>query len=347
MQPTVGVDAPGDMVVFGSESPYDGDPMVRAFDPESGETQWTATGPGEPSSPVAADDDYAYIFSKTGTVFALDHQTGDHVWEASIPRVNLADLGVVQFAPVLVDDLVAVPVSGTEDDVVDRVVGFTRSEGTETFSTELPASIAGAPASDPSGVIVPLLDGTLLRVDTDGAETWNIDLGGPMSDISVANGTAYVGCATESVFAIDIETGELRWESEIENTVMTRPLVADGRVFVGGIDYYLYAFDVASGERLWRTETPNAITSGPTMVDGKLVTLSGGNRRPRGPTGTVPFSPTVFSVHDVDGTRTNDYRFEGYLDGGQPKWAAAVGDNIYIGQEWQLAQITTEVLDAE
>jgi len=180
IEPTVGVDAPGDMVIFGAKSPYDGDPLVSAFDLESGETQWMTTGPGEPSSPVAVDDDKVYVFSKTGPVFALDHQTGDQLWEASIPRVNLADLGVVQFAPVLVDDLVVVPVSGTEDDVVDRLVGFRRSDGTETFSIELPASIVGAPASDPSGVIVPLLDGTLRRVDTDGDETWNRDLGGPI-----------------------------------------------------------------------------------------------------------------------------------------------------------------------
>ncbi|RDI69921.1 outer membrane protein assembly factor BamB family protein [Halopelagius longus] len=343
---SVGVRTADETVVFGSRSPFSSDPMLSAIDTTTGETRWTVSGPSERCSPVATGDDHAYILSKTGAVFAVDHWTGERVWEASIRAVNRADPGVVQFAPVVVGESVVVPVSGTENDVPDRLVGFARSDGSRRFSVDFPASIAGAPAGDDRGVVVPLLDGTLRRVATDGAETWRLDRGAPMSDVATDGDAAYVGSAAESVSAVDLATGETRWTSDIENTVFTRPLVTDGRVFVGAADYYLYAFDAATGERLWRRETPNAITTGPTVVDETLVTLSGGDVRVRGSSGTVPFAPTVLSVHGIDGTQFDEWRFEGYLDGGQLGWVAAIGDGVYVGQEWQVARLAPEVLDA-
>lgn len=343
---TVGVRPTEGTVVFTSRSPFSDDPMVSAVDGDSGETMWSVSGPDERCSPAVTDGSRVYAFSKTGTAFAFEQGTGALVWEASIPAVNRADPGVVQFAPVVADETVAVPVSGTEDDVPDRLVGFTRSDGTERFSVALPASLAGAPASDEGGVVVPLLDGTLRRVASDGTEAWRLDVGAAMSDVAVDGDTVYVGSATESVLAIDAASGETRWTADLENTAFTRPLVAHGRVFVGAADYYLYAFDAASGEQSWRTETPNAITHGPTMAGGKLVTLSGGDVRVRGASGTVPYSPTVLSVHDTDGTRVTEQRFEGYLNGGQLGWAAAIGDGVYLAQEWQVARLDSEVLDA-
>ncbi|MDS0297229.1 PQQ-binding-like beta-propeller repeat protein [Halogeometricum sp. S1BR25-6] len=345
---TTGIRPIEGVVVFASRSPFSNDPMLSAVDADVGETTWSVSGPDERCSPAATDGRRVYVFSKTGAVFAFEHETGAPVWEASIPAVNRADPGVVQFAPVVAGETVVVPVSGTEDDVPDRLVGFARSDGAERFSVDLPASLAGAPASHGEGVVFALLDGTLRRVGTDGTgiDAWRLDVGAAMSDVAVDDGTVYVGSATESVLAVDVATGEIRWRADLENTVFTRPLVADGRVFVGAADYYLYAFDADSGERRWRTETPNAVTAGPTTVDGKLVTLSGGDARVRGASGTVPFAPTVLSVHDTDGTQITEQRFEGYQSGGQLSWAAAIGEGVYLGQEWQVARLAPEVLDA-
>lgn len=164
---------------------------------------------------------------------------------------------------------------------------------------------------------------------------------------AVAGDTVFVGSATEELLALDAATGEVRWRAPLQNTVFSRPLVADGRVYVGGADYFLYAFDAASGTRLWRDELAAPVTRGPTRVDDRLVTVVGSDILVRGHSGTVPFDPTALYVHATDGTLVDEQLFERTPDGGRVNWAVAVGGGVYVGQEWQLARLAPEVLDAE
>lgn len=343
--PTPAVRPGGGPLVVGSRSPFSDDPVMTGVDPDTGEEQWTVTGGKGRGSPVSSDDRFAYAFSKAEEAFAVDYRTGEVAWEVAVGGIDRADPGVVQFAPVPVGDSVVLPVSGVEDDVTDRLVALGVADGERRASRDLPASLSGAPAGDGEGVVAPLLDGTLRRVTLDGTEQWRVDVGASMSSVTVADGTAYVGSATEQLLAFDAETGERKWSAPLENTVFTRPLVADGRVFVGAADYYLYGFDAATGKRRWRTETDNAVTSGPVLADGKLVTLVGTDVRERGTSGTAPFSPTVMYVHRTDGTLVDEYRFEGYSSGGEVAWVTAVGDAVYLGQAWRLVRLAGEVLD--
>lgn len=334
-------------LLVAARSPFADEPVLSGRDPETGEELWSITGEKGRKSPIGVDERLAYVFTKAGELFAVDYGRGEVEWTTSIRPVDEADPGVVQFAPLRVGDRVVVPVSGTEDDVPDRLEGYDRDAGEHRFDREFESSISGAPAADGTAAIVPLLDGTVRRIGADGTEEWRVDVGVPLSDVTVADGTAYAGSPAEELLAFDAATGDPRWRGPLENTLLTRPLVAADRVFVGGADYYLSAFDRASGRRLWRAETPNAVTSGPTRIEDRLVCLSGGATRHRGPSGTVPFSPTALSVHDPEGKRVGEYRFEGYLEGGSVTWAAATTDGVYLGQEWQLARLDREVLDAE
>ncbi|WP_459193194.1 outer membrane protein assembly factor BamB family protein [Halosimplex sp. J119] len=337
----------GGPLLVGSQSPFDDDPVVTGRDPETGDELWAVTGRKGRKSPIGFDDTFAYAFTRAEEVFAVDYRNGQIAWRVPIAPVDDADPGVVQFAPLPVGERVVVPVSGTGDDIPDRLEAFDRATGDHLFDYGLPSSIAGTPATDGTCVILGLLDGTLRRIAADGTEDWRVDLGAAVADVTVAGGTAYVGSPTEQLLAIDVETGDERWRGALENTLLTRPLVVDDRVFVGGADYYLAAFDRASGTRQWRAELASAVTAGPTLVGDRLVTLVGGTNENRGPGGEVSFSPTGLYVHDTEGEQISAYRFEGYLDGGSVKWAAAAGDGVYLGQEWQLARLGGEVLDAE
>lgn len=334
-------------LLVSSRSPFDDDPVLTGRDPGTGDELWSVTGAKGRKSPIGIDDDFAYVFTKAEEAFAVDYRSGEVEWKVSIEPVDEADPGVVQYAPIPVGDRVVVPVSGTEDDVPDRFEVFDRPTGEHLFDHGLATSIAGAPATDGTGVLVPLLDGTLRRITADGTEDWRVDVSHPLSDVTIADGTAYVGSPTEHLLAIDVATGEEQWRGPLENTLLTRPLVVDDRVFVGGADYYLAAFDRANGERRWRTELDNAVTMGPTVVGDRLVTLAGGASQHRGASGTVPFSPTVLYVHDTGGEQIGQYRFEGYVDGGSVAWAVATEAGVYLGQDWQLARLDEEVLDAE
>ncbi|RDZ62468.1 hypothetical protein C5B90_14925 [Haloferax sp. Atlit-12N] len=340
-------------LLVGTGSPFHADPMVSALDPETGEERWAVTGRKGYRSPLGVDDQYAYLFSKAGRATAVDYEAGERAWNIGLTGVGSADPGVVQYPPVVADDTVVFPISGTENDVVDRLLGLSREEGDRRFRAELPASLAGAPAfvsagdSSDAGVVAPVLDGTLRRFATDGSESWRVDVGPSPSSVTVAGDTVFVGSATEELLALDAATGEIRWRASLRNTVFARPLVSDGRVYVGGADYFLYAFDAETGTRLWRRELAGPVTCGPTRVGDRLVTVVGSDILVRGHSGTVPFDPTVLYVHATDGTLLGDYRFEGYHDGGTVNWAVAAGDGVYVGQEWQLARLDPEVLDAE
>jgi outer membrane protein assembly factor BamB len=337
------VSPPGsDVLVVGSASPFDDDPLLTGLDPETGDVEWEFTGPENEGSPVGADGRFVYVLSKRAeTVLAVGHG-GKPGWFADVAPVDEPDPGVVEFAPVPVGGTVVVPVSGTEDDVPDRLVGLDRVDGTGRFVHELPASLSAAPAGAEGGVLVPLLDGTLRRVDIDGGERWTRRVGAAMGPPTVENGVAYLGSARERLHAIDAGTGTERWAAPLENTVFSRPLVGEA-VYVGGADFYVTAVG-RDGERRWRAELPTAVTHGPGRVGDRLVTLAGGNRRVRGPSGEVPFSPTVLGVHDTDGTTVRTERFEGIHDGGEVVWTAVAGEAAYLGQERRVVRLAPEVL---
>lgn len=325
--------------------PFRDEPIVAGLDPATGETQWDVTvGKGE-RSPIAVADDTAYAFSKAETLVAVDATAGEVVWQRPFAPVDEADPGVVEFAPVPLGDRLVVPVSGTEDDVPDRLVGVARSDGETLFTHSLDASLSGAPAATADGVVVPLVDGRVAFVDRVGERRWSRDVGGPASAVGAAGGTAYLGVATEELLALEAGDGAFQWEVPLANTVFARPLVTADRVFVGGADYTLRAFDRETGETRWRDDLANAVTHGPLAVGDRLVTLVGGDRRVRGGSGTVPFTPTMLYVHERDGSRVRAVRFDGQsFDGGSVEWLGTAGETAYLGQTFGLTRLAPEAI---
>lgn len=333
-------------LVAGSHSPFSDRPLVAGLDRQTGEADWTVTVAKGEKSPIGVGRGRAYAISKAETMVAVDAATGERVWQRPLAPLDAADPGVVEFAPIPMGDRIVVPISGTEDDVPDRVVGVARADGATLFTHDLAASLSGAPGATAEGVVVPLLDGRVRLLDRTGTVRWTRAVDAALSAVGAADGTAYLGAATEDLLALEVATGEVAWRGALANTVFARPLVADDRVYVGGADYVLRAFDPASGQQLWRDELANAVTHGPFRVADRLVTLVGGQRRIRGRSGTIPFSPTVLYVHELDGTRVRTVQLDGrpFGDGGGVEWAQAAGDTIYLGQTFGLTRVAPEAI---
>jgi outer membrane protein assembly factor BamB len=342
---SVAVTAAGQLVA-GSHSPFRDRPIVAGLDSQTGETTWAVTTSKGRKSPVAVADGWAYAASDAGKIVAVDAAAGESVWRHELDPFDEADPGVVEFAPVPLGDRVAVPTSGVEDDVPDRVICVARADGERLFTYDLPASLSGAPGALSDGVVAPLLDGRVVSLDREGSVRWTRQVGAALSAVGAADGTVYLGAATEELLALDAATGAVEWRRSLENTVFTRPLVTDDRVYVGGADYSLRAFDAASGEQLWRDDLGTAVTHGPMRVGDRLVTLVGGRREVRGPSGTIPFRPTTLYVHDRDGTRRRAVRFddEQRFEGGGVEWMGAAGDTVYLGQTFGLTRVAPEAI---
>lgn len=333
-----------DTLVVGDGGPFPDDPLVAGFDPATGERLWeVTTGKGE-KSPVTADENRAYAYSKAGELLAVDHAAGETDWRQSVTPVDDADPGVTEFAPLRSGDQVLVPISGTEDDVPDRLLGFS-TDGDPAFTQSFDRSLSGAPAAARGGAVVPLLDGRLVRVEADGTRAWTQTLDGSLSAVTVADGMVYVGSATEDLLALSLTDGSVQWRTPLSNTVFTRPLVAEGTVYVGGADYRLRAVDAETGIQRWQRELSNAVTHGPFRAGGRLLTLVGGKRRVRGRSGTVPFEPTELFVHRPDGSLVTRTKFDGYPNGGPVEWLDVAGDGVYLGQAFGLTRVSEEVLN--
>ncbi|WP_229504844.1 PQQ-binding-like beta-propeller repeat protein [Natrinema versiforme] len=341
---SVAVTAAGQLLA-GSHSPFRDRPIVAGLDPQTGETTWTVTVAKGEKSPLGVGDGRAYAISKAETMVAVDAATGESVWQRRLAPIDAADPGVVEFAPIPLGDRIVVPISGTEDDVPDRLVGVARADGETLFTHTLSASLSGAPGATSDGVVAPLVDGRVLFLDRTGAVGWTRDIGAPLSAVGATDGTAYLGAATEELLALETATGTVDWRGSLANTVFTRPLVTDDRVYVGGADYTLRAFDPASSQQLWSDDLGNAVTHGPMQVGDRLVTLVGGTHRIRGSSGTIPFNPTVLYVHERDGTRIREVRFDDTsLEGGSIEWVQAAGETVYLGQTFGLARVAPEAI---
>ncbi|AQL43024.1 hypothetical protein BV210_09975 [Halorientalis sp. IM1011] len=354
--PLPGVQFGDGPLLIGSAYYSDREPLVAGLDPATGETQWSVERlhEDERGSPVSGADGVAYTFSTTGTVRALDAASGDYRWRVSISGLPEPDPGVAAFAPMPVDDLILVPVSGREDDVADRIVALDADDGGQRWSYPLAASLSGRPDVTDGAVVLPQTDGVVEAVDLSGDRRWSISKPTPYTGVTAENGVAYVGNVAERIEALDVESGERRWQSPTDNAVTTPPVLdgadgsGSGTVYVGAGDHYVYAVDAASGTRRWRTETRAAVTSGPAHTGDALVAIAGGpfEERARGQHVPLGVSPSLHVLGADDGSRRERFITEGYQSEGDLWWVAAVGDHVYVGQERQLLRLDGGVLDA-
>jgi len=85
-----------------------------------------------------------------------------------------------------------------------------------------------------------------------GRVLWRTRIGPSESSPLVANGRVYVGDWRGNVYALDVETGRIRWTYHTEGRVKGAVALAGNRLFVGSYDGHAYALDARNGHLLWR-----------------------------------------------------------------------------------------------
>lgn len=114
----------------------------------------------------------------------------------------------------------------------------------------------------------------------------------------VYDGTMYVVTGEDDVFAVDVETGDIRWhrEGDLDPKISSvccgwtsrGVAIGDGMVFVGQLDGRLVALDQQTGKEVWDSQVARwqdgyTITSAPLYYDGRVYTgVSGGEFQVRG-----------------------------------------------------------------
>jgi outer membrane protein assembly factor BamB len=95
---------------------------------------------------------------------------------------------------------------------------------------------------------------------SDLGKAWNLDLGGKLSAMSIANGKAYVSQVdAHTLYALDAATGKPVWHFIAGARVDSPPTLWQGRVLFGCMDGWVYCLRETDGALIWRFQAaPNS-----------------------------------------------------------------------------------------
>lgn len=155
--------------------------------------------------------------------------------------------------------------------------------------------------------------------------TWTFKTGGRINGgLAVVGDTIFVDSFSKKLFALDVETGRLRWKASLPNIVMSTPIVADGLVIVGtGTSAVLpstlqsqrpmwgrtkgdevVAFDERTGRAVWHFHTIGEDMPTPALIGHTLV-FGNGDRHAYGidvKTGKRIWSIPIPGITSMSGT---------------------------------------------
>jgi eukaryotic-like serine/threonine-protein kinase len=200
--------------VFASEGP-------RQFH----RVKWTfPTGNRIVSSP-AMQGDTVYFGSDDGNIYAVNATDGRQLWK-------YATRGAVASSPAVANGIVYAMSYDGHFYALNAKTGALRWK----FNT------AGERRFEAKG----------LHGMTPSAQTffdpYDIYLSSPV----VAAGSVFFGSGDGHLYALDAESGQLRWKFKTGDVVHASPAYADGVVYFGSWDSYFYAVDAKTGAQKWR-----------------------------------------------------------------------------------------------
>lgn len=108
-----------------------------------------------------------------------------------------------------------------------------------------------------------------------GSLKWKYKTGDQIwSSPAVSNGIVYVGSRDSNVYALDAKTGDLKWKYKTGDSIGSSPVVFNGIVYVGSMDSNVYALDAETGSLKWKSEG-GSLGSSPAVYGGFVYIGSG------------------------------------------------------------------------
>ena len=260
-----------------------GDGFCYAVRASTGKVLWRYATNGPVHSSPAVDGSVVYFTSRDRSVYALSTGNGSLIWKttfgADLPYKNGFDYYVS--SPTVEDGMLYV---GGGD-------GFcyaldTRS-GTIRWNYNASSRIRSTPAVSGSLVVFGTMDGVLYALDkktgsfkwkfeTLGAtlniEDFGFDRSAIVSSPSIADGIVTVGSRDGFVYAVDLQSGTLKWKYDQHvSWAISTPGRTGTHVLVGSSDARFYqSIDEATGREEWRLKTRGAVWSSPSIAGGTV-----------------------------------------------------------------------------
>lgn len=213
---------------------------VVAVDPVAGRPRWQVRGK---VGAMVADRDgvlVSWLGSSGSVTSALDPATGRERWRARVDRAGT---------------VVVARAAGT---VVLRgapnvLYGVDGSTGRRLWELDVPGGDSTPVAVARGRLLLRSDDGNAYAVDArTGRVAWRtaVGFGDDLEPPAVDGATVYLGgssAITSYLWALDVDTGRVRWRLDTEAPVGTRPQVHGELVLVGDAATWVYAVDRRSG----------------------------------------------------------------------------------------------------
>ncbi len=210
---------------------------------------------------------------KSGSVYALDEQTGSVRWQkvetSPINSSPLVDGGKVFYATIT-------PGNG-QVFARDAVTGNGGPIAYLSDAVELSSL-----AVDNGRLFVGQIDGAVVSLnETSGAPIWKVvPIAGTVSVLTtpaVGNGMVFVGTTTKGVAALNEYTGASLWTFATGGFNTTSVAFSAGRVYFGTGGGRVFALDATTGSRIWTQTTGAGVSSSPALALGSGTLFVGSN----------------------------------------------------------------------
>lgn len=178
-------------------------------------------------------------------------------------------------------------------------------------------------------------------LDLEGRDRWSFDGGAGqyVEGGAIGGNTFVIGNGDGSVYALDVDTGDLRWEFETGHRVWSTPLIVSDIVYVGSMDRHLYALRLSDGGVVWDFHAGGAFAGTPALWEETLYIGA--------------FDDRLYAIDAETGMEVWHFTGENWYWGGPAVhngtvYAADVNGNVYAvdaesgRQIWHRALLTTD-----
>lgn len=292
---------------------------------------WRTRLDGEVQSKLVLSEKTIYVSSMTGSVYALNAETGTVKW-------RFTSGGAVFSAPTVYEDGVYF---GSADGKFYRLSALS---GKPVWSFKTSGGVYGGGAIAKGRVVFGSSDQKIYVLNaTTGAEERSISAGGLFQSSATTDGKwVYLGGWDQNVVAIDPELGP-KWTAKFGRSfyfspAIAAPTVADGSVFAASNDGVLHVLEAATGKVRWEFDGKKVAYSTPIVQEGTVYIALGdegkvfafdaktGARRWEGTTSML--------IYDSGFCTNGELLFIGSVNGtlhaldrttGNPRWRYALG----------------------
>ncbi len=250
----------GGAIVDGRVYVGDFNGLVRCLNATNGDELWTYQARGEVYAGPNVVEGRVLVTSEAGELLALDAQTGDVQWTFEIE------------APLRCWPLVAegrVLLAGCDS----RLHLIDANTGKEIEGVDLEGQTGATPARWGGSVFFGTVSGTFYRIR--GIEIlWEYRDEDRLQQIfsaAVDKRAVIYSNKGKRVYALDPESGQMKWDFPVRSGVECSPVIVGDRVFFGTKRGQLVALDVVTGHQRWQFEAGGGFTASPAVSEDKLV----------------------------------------------------------------------------